>query len=384
MNKPKLVIISSIPLTIAVIKNRLVPFIKLLINKNINVELVCPKSNSNDVIAVNNFKIIEVDIPQYKPESFFKRALKELSDAHRLLIVAKKRKADGYLVTIPSMFLSFLAPSYLKGSKSKAFLDIRDLQWEYLSSNSPIQKLIKKIFRLAFKRTLNFFEVVSVTNDTELSYVNCFWKGKVSPMLVSNGIMREQFDKLKSISTSEKKRLTVTYIGNIGIAQNLNTLAYAAKKLPETDFVIVGSGIGVPDLEKIILDEKILNIRLVGRVAWNEVQNYYNQSHILYAQLAPEFSGAMPSKLYEYLATGKFIIYGGEGQAVEKLKNFSNNICIPSCNPEALVEAIKSLQTRAYYEELSFENREKIEKNYIREDTASSFITKINELILFN
>ena len=47
----------------------------------------------------------------------------------------------------------------------------------------------------------------------------------------------------------------------------------------------------------------------------------YTDSDILYAQLKKEFEGAVPSKLYEYLSTGKFIIYGGLGEALNLLEN---------------------------------------------------------------
>lgn len=382
MYKPKLVIVSSTPLTMAVTKNRLMPFINLLLAKDINVELVCPISDNNETQTLTNINIIEVDIEQFKPKNFFKRALKELSDARSLLSVAKSRGAEGYLVTIPSMFLGFLAPYYLNGSK--AFLDIRDLQWEYLSDRTLSQKLVKKLFRVSFNKALNFFEGVAVTNDTELSYVSHLWNGSIKPILVTNGIMKQQFDKLKNISNSDKSRLTVTYIGNIGIAQNLTTLASAAKKLPDVDFVIVGSGIEYSNLERFIEDEAISNINLVGRVPWDEVEVYYNRTHILYAQLTPQFSGAMPSKLYEYLATGKFIIYGGTGQAIEKLKGFSNNVCIPPCDPDALVNTIKNLKDESSYNYLSLENRELIEKSYIRENAADSFITEISKSINLN
>jgi len=377
MGVKTVVIISSVPLSEPVSRNRLVPFCNLFLEEGINVSLVCPKSEPDTHAHPEGVNLIEVELDTNKPESFIKRAVKEARDVVALLKVAKTQQADAYLPSIPSMFLAFLSPLYLP--KKCSFIDVRDLTWEYLSEKSFLQRLSKRVFRFLFKVSINFYQLVSVTNTAELSYVNKVWKGIKAPLLVSNGITQEQFDKLQSTQPANNEKLTVTYIGNIGIAQDLETLVEAAKQLPNVLFKIVGAGIEYEKIQNLVSVEKISNVEFTGRIPWDNVKNYYDNTNILYAQLTPDFAGAMPSKLYEYLSTGKYIIYGGQGQAVDKLREFNNNQVIPPRDSKALVDAIKKAAERTDISQLSQENRQQIQEHYIRENTARKLIKAIKE-----
>lgn len=377
MSVKTVVIISSVPLSEPVSRNRLVPFCNLFLEERINVSLVCPKSESNTHAHPAGVSLIEVELETNKPESFIKRAIKEANDVAALLKAAKAQEADAYLPSMPSMFLAFLSPLYLP--KKRSFIDVRDLTWEYLSDKSFLQRLSKRVFRFLFKVSINFYQLVAVTNTAELSYVNKVWKGIKAPLLVSNGITQEQFNKLQSTQPANNEKLTVTYIGNIGIAQDLETLVEAAKQLPNVLFKIVGAGIEHEKIEKIILTYGISNVELTGLVSWDSVKHYYDSTDVLYAQLTPDFSGAMPSKLYEYLSTGKYIIYGGQGQATRQLQEFRNNEIIEPCDVEALVKAIKKAALKEDISTISIENREKIKQQFIRENTAKKLIDAIKK-----
>lgn len=377
MGVKTIVIISSVPLSEPVSRNRLVPFCNLFLEEGVSVSLVCPKSESSTHAHPAGVKLVEVELETNKPESFIKRAIKEARDVAALLKVAKAQQADAYLPSMPSMFLAFLSPLYLP--KKRSFIDVRDLTWEYLSDKSFLQRLSKRVFRFLFKVTINFYQLVAVTNTAEFVYVNKVWKGKKAPLLVSNGITQEQFDKLQTTQPANNEKLTVTYIGNIGIAQNLETLVEAAKQLPSVLFKIVGAGIEYDKIQKLVSAAEISNVEFTGRIPWDGVKGYYNNADILYAQLTPDFAGAMPSKLYEYLSTGKYIIYGGQGQAAEKLSEFTNNQVIPPNDSKALVEAIKKAEKRTDLSQLSQENRQQIKEHYIRENTARKLIKAIKE-----
>lgn len=376
----KIVIVSSWPLSEPVVRNRITPFLKLLLQADYDVCLVCPKHPGNKSQLYPGAKLHEAPLRHDKPKGFFSRALRETWNALILLRCTKNIQADTYLLTIPSMFLAFLAPLSLK--KRKVVLDVRDLTWEYLSEDNLLQKISKKFFRFTFKRSLNFFRVVSVTNATELNYVKKIWRGNISPVLVSNGITRDQFESLAGVKANQSDLVSVAYIGNIGLAQRLETLVEAAKHLPDINFKVIGDGTDFDRISKLASDHKAENIMMAGRVSWEEIREQYNTIDILYAQLAPEYSGAMPSKLYEYLATGKYIIYGGNGQAAEILQGFSHHQLIPPCDVQALVSAIKAYVGGYTRLGISQSNREKVRAEYIREDAAEKLVALINEALV--
>ena len=92
-----------------------------------------------------------------------------------------------------------------------------------------------------------------------------------------------------------------------------------------------------------------------------------------------KFKTAMPSKLYEYASAGLPIIYGGEGTAVEFVKNLENARAIKPNNKKELKEAILFFQSKDGF--CSKKNQDFIKKNYIREEEAKKII-KIVELMI--
>lgn len=376
--RTQVTVVSSWPLSEPVVRNRLTSYFNVLLDAGFIVCFVCPRNDDNESLLHTGIQLVEVELKADRPRRFVSRALREIRDALALFKRATEIQSDILLVTIPSMFLAFLAPYRLR--RRRVILDVRDLTWEYLSEESQLQNVSKKALRLIFKHTLNFFSAVTVTNPTELKYVQRSWQGKIAPVLISNGITREQFDKLADLERSKSTSVSVGYIGNVGLAQNLDTLLEAASQLPDVAFTIVGAGTDFDRISESVAERKLRNVRLTGRVPWNEVREYYGQMDILYAQLAPEYSGAMPSKLYEYLATGKYVIYGGQGQAAETLAEFENYQLIPPCDVHALVAAIIAYE-KSGNRDLSQHNREKVRSDFIREDAALSLVECVNDVI---
>lgn len=366
-------IVSNVPLTEPVIRNRLLPFFEAFKHHGYRVRCICPKSDFNAGKLPGDIMLEQVAVEFVKPGSFIKRALKEGRDASKLLKRAKALGDEQVLVTIPSMFLAFLAPIYLR--RAIVFIDIRDLSWEYLAEASWLQRLAKRIFRVWFRRSIGFFKLVAATNEAEVGYIRRMDK-QANPLHVTNGIRRQQFQQLKKTLPSTAKQFTVAYIGNIGLAQRLDTLVEAARRLPDIQFKIVGSGIDEPRIRDLLKQYGLENVEMAGRVSWEDVLKYYDSAHYLYAQLAPDFAGAMPSKLYEYLSTGKPVIYGGDGQAVETLNQFEGCHVVTPCEPVVLAEKLAELRGCADEQTLSLTNREKIEKNYIREKAAKFLVEK--------
>jgi len=374
----KIVIVSSVPLAEPVLRNRITPFFQVLLQAGHEVFFVCPKGDGDSDQQQSGVQLKEVTIALGRPRGFVGRAIQEAWSVLLLLRQAKKIQADVWLLTMPSIFFAFLAPLSMRGRK--VVLDVRDLTWEYLSENKALHRVSKKIFRTVFRYSVSFFREITVTNPTELEYVRRTGKGSVDPLLVSNGISREQFDKLAGLVGLEVDAVTVAYIGNVGLAQQLETLVEAAEQLPEVTFRVVGEGTDFARIKEFVAEKKIENVLLTGRVSWEGVRENYNMADILYAQLAPEYSGAMPSKLYEYLATGKYIVYGGQGQAVEILAGFNNHQVIPPCDVPALIAVIRAYIKDGKRQGLSQTNREKIRAEYIRENAASKLLECMDRL----
>jgi glycosyltransferase involved in cell wall biosynthesis len=263
----------------------------------------------------------------------------------------------------------------IKGLK---ILDIRDLVWEYLDEDTIFKKIIKNTLRITMIFSMKKFNSIIVTNDCEakLLYAQKYF---THIHIARNGIDQNSFDKLCSILPKKDIPFTVTYVGNIGLAQDIKTLIDAAQILPDVDFIIIGDGIELPSLKKYVETMKLQNVSFTGKLPWDKLKHYYENSSVLYAHLDQKFVSAMPSKLYEYAAVGLPIIYGGVGQAVSFVQQLENTIAIAPNNVKKLVDAIVTMQTSSF--SISEKNRLLIKENYLRE-TSAQYVNMIVDNLL--
>ncbi|CAI3112472.1 glycosyltransferase [Acinetobacter baumannii] len=359
-------------------RNRVLSMVEAFLEKNYIVHLISMDREDYFLNLGENFKHYKTPIIHTKISSFFKRAFLEFRIARNALIMANSIDVPIKLITIPSMFLLHLS-SILKITRL-AVLDVRDLSWEYLPEKKLVYKIAKNLFRLIAKNNFRRFEVASVTNDKEYEYLlSANYSGHI--LKVPNGISYDKYLKIKNgIDIKNKGPISITYIGNIGIAQDLSNLIQVSKEYPKIKFNIVGMG---TDFERVsqLLDKDQKNLHFYGRLDFPEIINIYKQTDILYAQLTENFSTAMPSKLYEYLSTGKYIIYAGLGVAKDVLEKFERVEVIPPSDNVALNQAIDYAINQADLREFSTINRNIIKENFIRDFTVNRIVDEVEKYV---
>lgn len=355
-------------------RNRVLSFVNSFLAEGHAVNLISMDRAEYQFVQHEHFTHHKIPFIDTKIPSFMKRALLEMKIASSALNKANELNCHVNLITIPSMFLLHLS-GLLKG-KSTKILDIRDLSWEYLDENSLVNRVAKRIF--TYSALLNFkkFNILSVTNDHELEYVSKHIQSTQKMVKVPNGVAQKVFKELSAITENTTGILTVTYVGNVGLAQDLSTLIDVSKQLPQVVFNIVGGG---TDFERVsaLADPQQKNLKFLGRKKFDELIEIYNNSDMLYAQLTPDFASAMPSKLYEYLSTGKYVIYGGIGVASNTLNKFDHVSLIQPCNTAVLKIEIENLMASQCYKSISLQNRILIESQYIRDITVKKLVSEI-------
>ena len=357
------------------IRNRIEPIAKYAIDNSYSINLITSGTSKLN-IKKNKINYIFCKIKNKLPINFIQRGLYEIFFSYILMIKSYSIRSDYLIISIPNIFNLIFCKKLKNGTKQ--ILDIRDLSWEYLDEKYLLNKLVKKIFRLILKLKIKIFDAVSCSNNLEYKYLKKYSKVNNSKLILfSNGISLNKFNDLKLIkyNRTKQKKIIISYIGNIGLAQNLKTLLEASKNFPYLQFNIVGEGKDLKNLIKIA--ERQENIKFFGRKNWKNLLKVYEETNILYAQLSHNFLHAVPSKLYEYLASGKFIIYGGCGEASLVMNKFENNKVINPDNVEELIKAIKESLENENYKKISTFNREKIYSAYLREKCVSDLFNFI-------
>lgn len=375
--KPKLSVVSSYEFQDTnATKARLSAYLEIL-KQSFQITFLCP--NGSDDPSLDGVTLKRIGRTPIRGV-FILRAFREFMYAVRALMMLRSTKADIIMVTSPSMFLLLL----LISKSCPTILDLRDLNWEYLSESGSFQRFIKLLFRHHIERLISKSDVVFVTNEQEYQHVKEVFKKRsvaVPLMIVRNGISRQRFEQLRTIQDIRNpNRPTLLYVGNVGVAQDLTTLIDAIEFHPDITVIIVGKGSDMNRVKSYAAKKLINNIIFTGGISWVEILPYYACADVLYAQITADFELAIPSKLYEYLTVGIPIIFGGRGAAARFTKNFNNIELVEPRNPDELSAAI-TRSKKVIGCTRNNKNPEQIFKKYLREGQVENVLPIFNLLV---
>ncbi len=187
--------------------------------------------------------------------------------------------------------------------------------------------------------------------------------------IAARGIPQERIDVIPNwadeaqivpASTGPKlagEPFTVTFAGNIGHGQGLETVLEAAELLARdgnVTFRIVGGGVELPALRELALSRKLTNVEFLPRRPLSEIGEVLSSSDALLVHLRddPLFAITVPSKTQAYLMVGRPILMGVRGDAADLVKHAKAGIAFEPENAASLADAVKAL-TRLDPEERS-------------------------------
>ena len=356
---------------------------ELLKNNRIDsIDIVC---SSSDTSRHNNFthniKIINIMGNPINKNNYILRAFKELSLSIELWRAAYKTNSDIYIVSIPSILL--LLPIIFFKKPKLLVLDIRDAVWTYFAKgfiNNFLKKILEYLFKLASKKA----NIISVTNKSEALIVKKIQLNE--PIIVPNGISNKKLIEVSKVarkSNVNNKDINMTYIGNVGIAQELGILLNFSKK--EADNVsinIIGDGAQLKHLKTRTKTENIQNINFFGSVPPENVLKFMENADVLFAQIGSNFSSAVPTKIFEYIASGRKILLGlPDGPAKDIFKDFYGvEIFNTGDIYEFQISYSRLINTELSDAEIEL-NLNHLKRNYVREKSMHNFLIHFDKFL---
>lgn len=110
----------------------------------------------------------------------------------------------------------------------------------------------------------------------------------------------------------QNSQFIVSYFGNMGTCQDMNTLMDAARQLkecPNIQFLIVGHGNKKESIKKMIMEENLQNVQLLDFLVGKEFEQAVSISSCCVVSLEKGLKGTCaPSKYYSYLQGGKPVL----------------------------------------------------------------------------
>ena len=272
------------------------------------------------------------------------------------------------------------------------FLILFKIQFGFISDEYPpsIRKLKNNINFLewiTYKIFHRFFSFRIVMSKALLEYYNEF---SIKPSLILNSIVD---DSLFNLSTSDRIKIEgfkLVYIGNAELAKdNLDNIIQAIAILKNNNVFVQFEIYGKPTLndklflEKLIIDKKLCSeVQLKGLIKFSRVPIILQSSDLLVSSQPNSFraKGGFPTKLGEYLLSGKPVLFTDVGEISEYLIDGVNGFLVPADSPSLYAEKILFIKNNINSSKLIGENgRNYILNNFTSEKATvglAKFITK--------
>jgi glycosyltransferase involved in cell wall biosynthesis len=214
---------------------------------------------------------------------------------------------------------------------------------------SPSLRLLRRLERFFYRRCAL---IVGITEGFK-QYLLSLGVPPERLAVIHNGVDRQMFDAAeagRSFGNSHEPdaKFVVGYVGNLGLAQGLETLLDAADVLREgpVKFLLAGEGTDKPRLRKLARIRELRNVEFVDGVPRDRVAPILAacDAFLLVLRKHPLFEITIPSKIYEYMAAGKPILCSVEGEAAALVSSSRCGLVVKPSDGEALAAAVEKLR----------------------------------------
>jgi glycosyltransferase involved in cell wall biosynthesis len=245
------------------------------------------------------------------------------------------------------------------------------------------------LLSLAEKLELSYYRRAALVTGTADDIVSSVRQRSSTPAEVitnTNGVDITRFGRQHADAEARSflatdGRITFIYAGVMGVAQGLNRILDVAarlKDLSQVQFVLVGEGTERESLMRRIGIEKLHNVRVLGPQPKERIPRLLAAADGAFNVLKFSIPGAVPSKIYEAMATGLPILFGGEGEGARRILDASAGLVVPYDNVSGLEHAIRQLATQpALRQHFGTAGRLAAEKLYSRKEIAK----RLHELL---
>lgn len=320
--------------------------------------------------------------------SLYRRALGEARLAVRLALRAARARPPLVLASSPSMFLGPAAWIAARSLRVPFVWDLRDLTWEYAAEQAGRgpARAAARLTAAAMWAVCRRAELLLVATDG------------IARALLEHGVAADTIvvapnrppRSVLSVSASpvraevEPREARVLYAGVVGRNQGLDVLVDVAARRPAIEFAVAGDGPERLELEENARRRGVANVRFVGFLSQDELAAAYADADVLFAQVrdTPTLNrDSIPSKLFEYMAAQRPIVYAGRGAAAALLREAGTATVVAPSDADAIAAAVdRLLAERSEASLLAARARAYVERGPFREDVMAEVAARIATL----
>lgn len=311
-------------------------------NRYASFRTLVPALEEEDGISVER-----VELPAHSSR-FVDQSRAFLHFARQALRRTRRERPDLVYATSSRLMTAALGAVLARRTGARLYLDIRDLFTDTMGDllTGPMRLLVPFI-RLIERWTFRRADRVNIVSPGFAAHVSQI-RGRDDASVHTNGVDAEFIEA--NFASPPNEPSVILYAGNIGEGQGLDQIVPAAARLlaGRYRFRIVGDGGARPKLERALqsIGDAGASVELRGPVGREQLRQEYRVADILFLHLNAykAFEKVIPSKLFEYAATGKPILAGIHGTSrafVER--HIANARCFDPCDATGLVRAVGEL-----------------------------------------
>jgi glycosyltransferase involved in cell wall biosynthesis len=262
------------------------------------------------------------------------------------------QKPDVLFVESPPLFIGRAAVTLSRYWHIPYVFNVSDLWPESAKSMGIVKNRV--LIQLAERLELSYYRRAALVTGT------------------SDEIIRSVRQRSSLLGTDG--RITFIYAGVMGVAQGLNRILDVAarlKDMSQVQFVLIGEGADRQSLKRRVEEQKLTNVRVLGPQPKERIPSLLAAADGVFNVLKFSIPGAVPSKIYEAMATGLPILFGGEGEGARRIVEAKAGLVVPYEDIDGLEQAVRQLvSSSALRQRYGQAGRLAAEKLYNRKEIA--------------
>ncbi len=329
----------------------------------------------------DGIKVVGLSTPAGRRKSKLLRAINYLWLTVQVYLKGRKlRNLDVVIAGTPPLFVPRAALAVAMHHKALSVLEVRDLYPHTAVALGVVRNpLIIKAWRMFEDSLRRGFERIVVSVP------------RLLPMLVEEGVREEKITvitngydlendesadlsgELAEFFDNNKGRFIVGYTGNMGLAWNIPCMVKAAMLLKDRDdiaFFFLGKGEHYKNCARMARENGLENVAFFPPVGRKQALEATRRCKALMFMYFDDdfFNYALPNKFFDYMGSGRPLIYGGSGSVEDILEKSDGGLVVPANNTERLAGAIMQLADNpGRAAKMGSNNRHYVEAHLLRE-----------------
>ena len=332
--------------------------------------------------TIKDVNVIRTFVIPTQSTSFALRLLCYLSFVFSSILfgLAFLHTADFLLIESPPLFLGVSAFILSRVKRARMIFNVSDIwpsglaRLDLVSNTSSSYRLASRLEAFCYKSAA----LVTCQTRGIMAEINARFPD-VKTYYLTNGIAVEDFGPSRATTearlamTKELNELVLLYAGLLGVAQSLEQIVDAAALLVDEPFrfVFLGDGPQKAMLQGYAKRLNLHNVSFLAPVPLDDVPAYLAAADIIVVSLMATYKEAVPSKLFEAMASQKPVLLVAASEACDIVQRYDAGVIAPPGNPQEIAQQMQNLARDPTLREKYANNaRASAERDFNREQIA--------------